>query len=289
MKWLALLLMTIDHIATYFDAALPDLLWCIFRGLGWMAVPLFGYALVLGYRRTRSILRYFLRLTIFAILTDVALHLMTKYTVSFSFRNGLYTLSIGLIVILGYDFLTKSILDTVARLRPASQGGLKHQPMGDFGVRVNVKGISLPTNVGILVGLALIGASVALILLLDPEYGFYGVSMILLLHIIQSSIEPFSPTLSKEISHHNKTLFFKGILVLSLIWIVIHLVLQNPDWQFGPTQIHKGLQLAAPLAVFALPGLACEKKPSTVVKYLFYVYYPLHLCLLMYLASMASN
>ncbi|HHX36910.1 MAG TPA: hypothetical protein GX717_02900 [Clostridiaceae bacterium] len=278
MKWLALLFMTLDHFALYFDGHIPHLLWFVCRAVGRLAFPMFAYLLVLGYRRTRSLTKYFIRLAVFALLTQGAMTLTAKLTGSFVFTNVLYTLAAGLILVLGYDFLTKSISDLVARLRPA--GGDETAERPDYGVRINIKGISLPTRTGLIIGILLCVLSIVLVWLMKPDYSYYGLMIILLLHIMEDITDPLTPHLNENLKKRKTMLFFKVLLMLSVIWVLVNFIFYRQHMEF------KLLNLISAYAVFLFPLESRSQRPKPVMKYFFYIYYPVHLCLFMFLSSL---
>ena len=250
--------MTLDHFALYFNGHIPHWVWFIFRALGRLAFPMFAYMLILGYRRTRSLTIYFIRIAVFALITQGAMTLTANTTTSFTFNNVLYTLAAGLILILGYDFLTKSILDLVARLRPAksSQGG--EQP--DYGVRINIKGISLPTRTGLILGIILCILSVVLVWLMKPDYSYYGLMVILLLHIMEGMTEPLTPELNKDLKKGKLRFFFRTLLMLNIIWIVVNLIFYRQNMNF---------KLMSILSLCCIFIYGIITKPGKLTKYFF--------------------
>lgn len=66
MQLLAMLTMLIDHMGIAFFP--DDESW---RYVGRIAFPLYAYALVVGYRRTRSVPRYLMRLTVVALVSQL--------------------------------------------------------------------------------------------------------------------------------------------------------------------------------------------------------------------------
>lgn len=64
LKWLAIILMTVDHVGAYIY---PQLIWM--RIIGRIAFPLFLYTTVLGTRRTRNFKRYFLQLLFVGVIS----------------------------------------------------------------------------------------------------------------------------------------------------------------------------------------------------------------------------
>ncbi|MCU6712787.1 conjugal transfer protein TraX [Paenibacillus sp. J5C_2022] len=66
MQFLAMLTMLIDHIGAVWHPGDP--LW---RIIGRLAMPLYIYAMVIGYKRTRNMSRYFLRVGLLALLSQL--------------------------------------------------------------------------------------------------------------------------------------------------------------------------------------------------------------------------
>lgn len=88
---IALVSMTIDHIGYYF---LPD---CTpLRIIGRLAFPLFVFMLVEGYKHTRSLPKYFLRIIIAAVAAQIVIYALAV-TRGFSYtHNTLFTLAFAL-------------------------------------------------------------------------------------------------------------------------------------------------------------------------------------------------
>ncbi|WP_347880709.1 TraX family protein [Paenibacillus sp. F411] len=66
MQWLAMLTMLVDHVGLVFYPGEE-----IWRMIGRIAFPLYVYALVLGYGRTSSKRRYFIRLGVIALVSQI--------------------------------------------------------------------------------------------------------------------------------------------------------------------------------------------------------------------------
>ena len=160
--------MTLDHFALYFNGHIPHWVWFIFRALGRLGISMFAYMLILGYRRTRSLTIYFIRIAVFALITQGAMTLTANTTTSFTFNNVLYTLAAGLILIWAMIFnkINFEILWHDYDLQKSSQGG--EQP--DYGVRINIKGFPCQHNTGLILGIILCILSVVLVWLMKPDY-----------------------------------------------------------------------------------------------------------------------
>lgn len=92
LKLLAVILMIIDHIGFFL---LPQ--YRILRIIGRLSFPLFAFLIVKGFRYTKDVNKYFLRLFIFANIIQIPSFFMTIPV------NIFYTLSFGLLAIIIYE------------------------------------------------------------------------------------------------------------------------------------------------------------------------------------------
>jgi hypothetical protein len=90
LKWIAIITMTIDHVGAVLYPELTFLRW-----IGRLAFPIFAYLLVLGMQNTRNIRKYFTRLFLFALISQVPFFLALDNT-PFESLNIFFTLSFGL-------------------------------------------------------------------------------------------------------------------------------------------------------------------------------------------------
>lgn len=96
MQWIAMVTMLIDHIGVVF---FPEQV--TFRVIGRIAFPIYVYLAVLGYRRTSSFSKYFTRLVILALLSQLPFQLAFD-------TNGINvigTLAISILIIKCIDAL----------------------------------------------------------------------------------------------------------------------------------------------------------------------------------------
>ena len=99
LRIIACVAMLIDHIG---------LAWNIneLRIIGRLAFPIFAFLLVNGYRHTKNLNKYILRLGIFALLSEVPYDLfLSRRAFNFGRQNVFFTLFLGLVMIALIDIL----------------------------------------------------------------------------------------------------------------------------------------------------------------------------------------
>ena len=115
-KYLAAAIMLIDHIFYIFSLdSFTFNQYLTGRSFGRLAFPMFAYALARGYNRTSNKYKYFLRLSVFAILTQILFNQVTyglNYQ-QFHFYNVLITFSLAFLILLGMDFIENASLEYI--------------------------------------------------------------------------------------------------------------------------------------------------------------------------------
>lgn len=102
LKIIAVITMACDHLSYLIFGKLSFL-----NYIGRIAFPIFAYQITEGYIHTHSLKKYFLRLFVFALVSQIPFSLFTSiFTDSFSF-NIFFTLLLGLIAITIYDKIDK--------------------------------------------------------------------------------------------------------------------------------------------------------------------------------------
>lgn len=99
LKVIALVSMTVDHIA-YYLMEHGTLMYDLMRTVGRMAFPIFAFLLVEGYVHTRSVKKYTLNLFAFALVSDIPWWLLNHDNT----HNVFFTLLLGLVAI---DLITR--------------------------------------------------------------------------------------------------------------------------------------------------------------------------------------
>lgn len=94
LKLLAMLAMTADHIGAVFFPEIPLLRW-----IGRLAMPVLCFFIGEGLRHTRSPRRYLLRLTGFALLSELPFDLTFYGGIEWGHQNVYFTLALGLLAL----------------------------------------------------------------------------------------------------------------------------------------------------------------------------------------------
>ena len=94
LKLLAMLAMTADHIGAVFFPEIPLLRW-----IGRLAMPVLCFFIGEGLRHTRSPRRYLLRLTGFALLSELPFDLAFYGGIEWGHQNAYFTLALGLLAL----------------------------------------------------------------------------------------------------------------------------------------------------------------------------------------------
>ncbi len=203
--------MTVDHIGAIFYPEYP-----ILRAIGRLAFPLFAYLIALGMKSTQSVTKYFTRLFIFALISQVPFSLAFGFGL-FQMLNIFFTLAFGVIFIFF--------------LHP-----LRHQSI-----------------------LCFIPAFLAFIL--NTDYSIYGIAVIGGMFLLRNRATLGTITIILL----NLAFFFIGFFRLSQLLSL----------------------LALPIILLHSTGyIKLEKQVDAketrwqLVKYAFYIYYPLHLTIL---------
>lgn len=101
LKLIAIITMTIDHIGAIIYNDID-----IFRIIGRISFPLFAFLLVEGFKNSSNRLKYFLRLIIFAFITQP----IYDYAFKSNTLNILFTFSLGFLLMMIIEF-SKKIID----------------------------------------------------------------------------------------------------------------------------------------------------------------------------------
>ncbi len=108
LKLIAVISMLIDHLAyvlwddfDFFNQTVFSVsIYQIMRYLGRLAFPIFCFLIVEGYLHTKSVKKYLLRLSVFALISEIPFNLLASGEIFFiSKQNVYFTLTLGVLAI----------------------------------------------------------------------------------------------------------------------------------------------------------------------------------------------
>ena len=221
LKIIAIITMLIDHTAA---VVLNQMLkqshasssigtaYGIMRSIGRVAFPIFCFLLVEGFIHTRNQKKYALRLTLFALVSEIPFDLaLSGEAFNWGHQNVFWTLLISLIVMMAFTYIDKNVSMTIPLTKLLK---------------------------GCVLAIGMVGAA-----LLRTDYSFIGVACILILYITRSN---------------KKLQTFAGCI--SFLWELPALIGFIPIYFYNGT---RGINL----------------------KYFFYIFYPVHLLILYFIAD----
>lgn len=268
-KYLAALFMLIDHIAYIFEPYLPPTAVLIGRSIGRLAFPMFAYALARGYNRTRNIFYYFLRMSFFAVITQILFSVVASHfgLERYLMQNVLITFALALALLSGMDLIERSSMDMMIMLRPVLSEG-------EVNKRFSPGGIRLPAWLGTVFGLCLIASSLFLCLRINPDYSFFGLAAVVMFQRIDRNEPSYEKTMRKDLKRR------RWLLCLGT-YTLLNIVYAYGNYRSFGAGFYTWIELFSIPAVLFFPIYEHQKKPGLAGKYFFYLFYPIHFCLLL--------
>ncbi len=276
-KWIAMLLMVVDHLGYYLGFLMPRPIELTLRLIGRLSFPIFAYLCAVGFLRTRNRMQYFLRMLIFACLTQAALQFTSYITGIPAFTNVMFTFSISILFMASSEILELAVHGLRSRSLKIRSGdpGVRHG-------RVLVLGRSIPDPV------AAGSAVFSMILILavteywDPDYNLFGVLTVYLFYIV---LKKFRKPGILLLADDRAALQYMtlGFLGLNIVWAFIGIFIFKTPAYWSIMEIFSVCSIG--ILLMDVP----RKKPSVKEKYFFYLFYPLHLAMLMVLRYFLLN
>lgn len=229
LKCIAIVTMLIDHVGITWIKHTN-----ILNVIGRIAFPIFAFQISEGYTHTKNVKKYFIRLVLFAIISQVPFVLFSSiFTTSYSL-NIFCTLSLGLLSILLYDKISNSNFDFCK----------------NFKVNKTVK--------------QFIGIFIAVILgvisqTLKFDYGFFGIAIIFMFYLFKND------KAAMVISFATACIIKYGISIIT----------------YGYHYLYVLLCLFTILPIIFI--CMYNGKQGKKVKYLIYLFYPVHLLILYFI------
>lgn len=233
LKIIALITMFIDHsgyaIMGHFS---------FFNYIGRVAFPIFAFQISEGYNHTKNLKKYFLRLGLFALVSQIPFSLFSlKYHGNPFGLNVFFTLFLGLLAIYLYDYVVKIFENS-------NEKKLNEKKKNGFIYFGKILGIIM----------ALLIAYVAE--LINSDYGFWGVLVVFVFYIFNGK----------------KLLTTIAFFALCAIKYIPQFIAS------GYNYIYIILALCTFLPILFIDLYNGKQGPK--IKYLLYIFYPVHLLIL---------
>lgn len=129
LKIIAIIAMFFDH-AGY--AIYGRLSWCNY--IGRLALPLFAFQITEGYSHTKDLKKYFFRLILFALISQIPMMMLYSIFTTVFALNIFFTLIFGLLAITAFDKAKNKFIGFIGSVLIAILAELSHADYGAFGV-----------------------------------------------------------------------------------------------------------------------------------------------------------
>lgn len=259
LKLLAVLTMTIDHTAAVLylgDLTLP------MRAIGRIAFPIYCFLLVEGYFHTHSVGKYAGRLAIAAVLSEIPFDLaIAGHFPEYYYQSVMLTLLIGLLTVYLVDhsrFYAEKITEN-----PIIQRILY-----------------------ILLGIFFACAGMALAERLFTDYGGGGVALILVFYLLRGKPVPLFLAVLAVLLEMNL------VSALPIYLTDVNFLLHPSMWLsllIDSIYLFKGIGILAMIPILAYSGQRGPRPGGKAGQWCFYLYYPLHLLVLVAVAAAMNH
>lgn len=224
LKIIAVITMFCDHFGDAFVGHFS-----FFNLIGRIAFPIFAFQISEGFKHTKNIKKYFVRLFIFAVISQIPFYLFSKkFNLDPSSLNVFFTLFLGLLAIIVFDYFEK----------------LENKELN-----VRLFEIEIKKYIGMFLCLIIAGLGE----LINVDYGFWGIIVIFAFHLFKN----------------NKLAMIISFITLCIIrygsWCILY--------RFHTIYVLLCLCTILPIVFISL----YNGKQGFKIKYLLYLFYPLHL------------
>lgn len=232
LKIIAMATMVVDHFGDVYFKHIS-----LMNLIGRIAFPIFAFQISEGYLHTKNLKKYFLRLFLFALISQIPFMLFYSLYTDGLTLNIFFTLFIGLLAIFLYDKITH----------------LSFQ---------SIKNKKIKFFFRYLLGFLIVFLLGVLAQIFHFDYGFFGIAIIFLFYLFRN---------------HKLIMVISFILACILKYGIDYLDTFNLlyiGWYIGLT-----IFTILPIVFICL----YNKKQGPKVKYLLYLFYPVHLLILYFL------
>ena len=175
LKIIAIITMFIDHIGYAIFGNFS-----FFNYIGRIAFPIFAFQISEGYTHTNNLKKYFFRLFIFALVSQIPFMLFRKIIANDFTLNIFFTLLLGLISIYIYDKTKYKIVGIISAILIGLLANFSHCDYGFYGVAIIFLFYAFKNDI-IKSSIAFIIATAIRYLIPIIKYGLYDVYLYLLI------------------------------------------------------------------------------------------------------------
>jgi len=169
LKIIAIITMFIDHIGYAIFGEFS-----FFNYIGRIAFPIFAFQISEGYVHTKNLKKYFLRLCIFALISQIPFMLFSKLVSNQFYLNIFFTLLLGLASIYIYDKSRYKTFGIIASFLIALVAQYTHCDYGFYGVAIIFLFYTFKNDI-VKSSIAFMIATTIKYLIPIIKYGFYNV------------------------------------------------------------------------------------------------------------------
>lgn len=265
-KLIAILTMTIDHVNDIFYH-LP-----LLNIIGRIAFPLFCFQVVVGYSKTRDLKKYLLRLFLFAIISQIPYYFFMKLIQESLSTNVIVTLLIGIISMYIYDI---NIENKNGKL------SLIDSRDNDIVKKMSIKYEGIIKIFCVIIKYASIIILMIISYIIKADYNAWGILLVLIIHT-------FYP-LDGNIKLSGKTIQISKF-VATFLFLIIMIIMSFAKYYLISDSLGIKYYIKYSLATFipAIIIMLSNGKKGISLKYFFYIYYPLHLTIILVIEKLIS-
>lgn len=258
LKLIAVITMFIDHVGYYFCYFLSPVLYNLCRNVGRIAMPIFVYMLVQGFFYTKNFKKYFARITFAAIATQIIFIILQLLNLNVGVFKG-YTTNIYEMGNILFSFSICLIIMYII-----------HNPL-----LVN----KWDRNKNLLLKIFIVLGIISIYVFIPIDYdlvvpmlalSFYAIERIRITIMMnrQSAMFNMQSIFSKSISEDKIKYIYKAILALIILCIVVYNKMSVYTlFSIIPIVLYNG---------FRKPSNSLTSFKSTIRKYGWYVFFPVH-------------
>ena len=290
LKIIGTILMTLAHIGLFlslFESSSDHQIYIIstlFTYIGSLAFPIFVFLILEGINKTSNIKKYLLRMVIMALIIAIAVPIISIVTSSLTSSN---LDIISLITKFGNIFIDLSLYILISILIKNIKDKNKYDFISIFALIIVF--IFYLVNYLLKIGVIEINSALYLYIgALMPQYSIFGLALFLCAKLAYYLYERKVNSIDPNFKETNPSRFYLSKNIIYCILLVLFSILSYIFTYIGnylgvDNVVSTYILLASIFIVFYNYKLGYKSK---IIKYSFYVYYPLHIVLIYLIFSL---